>query len=64
MYQEISKYHKGALEYESDGHVPTGERKQAAFGVGFIEKKGSLCVDPKEIGLFWCELPETGGNLV
>ena len=32
----------GALEYESDGYVPTGERKQGAFGVGFRRKKGVI----------------------
>ena len=51
MYQEISKYHKpggGALEYESDGYVPAGERKQGAFGVGFIEKRDHWVWDSKE----------------
>ena len=32
----------GALEYESDGYVPTGERKQGEFGVGFHRKKGVI----------------------
>ena len=39
----------GALEYESDG-VPTGERKQGAFDVGFRRKKGHWLWDPKKIG--------------
>ena len=30
----------GALEY--DGYVPIGKRKQEAFGVGFVDKRGSL----------------------
>ena len=32
-----------ALEYESDGHVPTREQKEGAFGVGFIEKRVIRC---------------------
>ena len=32
----------GSLEYESDGYVPTGERKQVAFSVGFHRKKGVI----------------------
>ena len=34
----------GALEYESDGHVPTGELKQGAFNVGFRRKKKGVTV--------------------
>ena len=30
----------GGLKYESDGNVPTGERKPRAFGVGTRRKKG------------------------
>ena len=30
----------GALEYEIDGGLPTGERKQGTFDVGFRTKKG------------------------
>ena len=33
---------EGALEYESDGYVPTGERKQGAFGAEFRRKKGVI----------------------
>ena len=29
----------GALEYESDGYVPTGKRKQGAFGAGVPSKE-------------------------
>ena len=39
----------GALEYESDGYVPTGKRKQGAFGVGFCRKKGSLGMGTKKL---------------
>ena len=31
---------RGALEYESDGYMPIGERKQGALGVGFRREKG------------------------
>ena len=41
-----------ALEYESNGHVPTGERKQGAFSVGFQRKRGSLGVGSKNFGPF------------
>ena len=54
----------GALEYESDRYVPTKERKQGAFGVGFRRKQWGLWVwDLKRIGLFWFELPKIGGHL-
>ena len=43
---------RGALKYESEGYVPTGERKQGAFGVGFRRKKVSLGVGSKKIGSF------------
>ena len=51
-----------ALEYEGDGYVPTGERKQGAFGIGFRIKKGFILVC--DLRLFWCELPKIGGHLV
>ena len=35
IYQSVPE---GALEYESDGHIPTVERKQGVFGVGFRSK--------------------------
>ena len=49
----------GAVEYEGDGYMPNGERKQGAYGVGFCQKKGSHWEwDPKHMGLFWCERPK------
>ena len=54
----------GGLEYESDGYVPTGGRKQGAFSVGFHRKKGVIGCGIKKMGLFWCELPKIGGHLV
>ena len=42
----------GTLEYEGDGYVPTGERKQGAFGV----EKGVIGFRiQKKLGLFWCD---------
>ena len=32
----------GALKFESDGYVPTGERKKGASGVQFHRKKGVI----------------------
>ena len=32
----------GALEYESDRYVPTGEQKHGAFSVGFHRTKGVI----------------------
>ena len=52
-----------AFEYESDEYVPTGERKQGAFGVGFRRKKGGFGVRSKKLGLFCVNFP-FGVNLV
>ena len=38
----------GALEYESDGYLPTGKREQRAFDVGFRRKKGHWVWHPKK----------------
>ena len=54
----------GAPEYKSDGYVPTRERKQRAFGVGFHRKWGSLGMGSKKCWPFWCELPKIGGHSV
>ena len=43
----------GALEYEIDGYVPTGERKQGAFGAEICRKRGSLGVRSKKMGPFF-----------
>ena len=51
------------LKYESDKYVPTEERKQGAFGVGFLRKQwGHWVWYPKRIGLFGCELPKIRGS--
>ena len=36
--RDVKENWEGALEYESDGYVPTVVRKQGAFGVGFCKK--------------------------
>ena len=54
----------GALEYESDGYVPTREQKQGAFGVGFRRKKGIIGCGIQNNGLFWCELSKIEGHSV
>ena len=51
----------GALEYESDGYMPTGERKQGAFGVGFRRKKGVIgCWIPQNWASFGVNFPKQG----
>ena len=41
---------RGTLEYESDGYVSSGERKQRAFGVGFRRKYGAYWLgDPRKL---------------
>ena len=54
-----------ALEYESDGFVPTGKRKQGSFGAGF--RKGGVigCGTPgvwdsKILGLLGVNFPKKG----
>ena len=56
----------GALEYKSDGYVPTGERKQGLSGVGFRRKRGSLAVGilKKKLGLLGRKRPQIGGHSV
>ena len=52
------------IEYERDGYVHTGERKQRVFKVGLVEKKRVIgCRIPNKLGLLWCELPKLGGHL-
>ena len=41
-----------ALEYESDGNVPTREQKHGSFGVGFYRKKGVIGCGIQNIGPF------------
>ena len=53
----------GTLGYELDGYVPTRERKQGAFGVGFRRKKGLLGVESK-CDLFQRELSKIRGHSV
>ena len=52
MY-ELLQLDPGALVYESDGYVPTGERKQRVFGVGFRRKRGSLGMGSKKNWTFF-----------
>ena len=55
----------GVLVYETDGYVPTGERKQGAFGVRFRRKKEVIgCGIRKTWSFFVCELPKIGDHSV
>ena len=42
-----------------NGYVPTRERKQRAFGVGFCREKGVIgCGIKNKMRLIWCKLPK------
>ena len=66
----------GAPGNESDGYVPTGERKQEAFCVEIRRKSGHWVWDKRKKQtnkkqtkqkiepFFWCELSKVGGHWV
>ena len=55
---------RGALIYESDVHVPTGDQKQGGnFGVRFLRTKRDHSMGGGRVQkwcLFWCGLPKMG----